>query len=148
MFCRNEHDDSENKENEDPNIICPALLKAPLNMPRCSVIDHTYITVIMPISKVTSIDDIEHLEAGRSLQPVVVADSNATAKLGKCLVKAITVWPKHCNKLLLPCEVLFTTFYAVCPDFPCVGLSVGFFTTFISLLLRMVGKPSSMADET
>ena len=64
----------------------------------------------MPISKVTSIDDIEHLEAGRSLQSVVVADSNATAKLGKCLVKAITVWPKRRNKLLLPCEVLFTTF--------------------------------------
>ena len=82
-------------------------------MPRCSVIDHTYITVIMPISKVTSIDDIEHLEAGRSLQPVVVADSKATAKLGKCLMKAVIVWLKRCNKLLLPCEVLFTTFAAL-----------------------------------
>ena len=32
-------------------------------------------------AKVIRIDDIEHLEDGRRLQPVVIADSNRTAKL-------------------------------------------------------------------
>ena len=26
-----------------------------------------------------------------------------------CLMKASTAWPKHCNKISLPCEVLLTT---------------------------------------